>query len=109
MPSTSLRNSAPEHDQIPAIITSALADMPQQDRNEILAFLDFWRDLPREERALFAKTVKPDLTDEQIARLAGVSRRTLYRWERYQGFKPRLADLRAAKRRSWNTPGDSVA
>ena len=67
-----------------------------------LSFLDFWRDLPREDRAIFAKSVKPDLTDEEVARLSGVNPRTLYRWARYQSFKPRLADFRAAEQLRWN-------
>jgi hypothetical protein len=48
-----------------------VAVLPQPDRNEIHAFLDFWRELPREERALFATSVKPDLSDKQIARITG--------------------------------------
>jgi hypothetical protein len=97
----------PDDDLALSLITAALAELPRQDRNEILAFLDFWRELHREERALFAKSIKPDLTDEQIARLAGVNRRTVYRWGRYQGIKPRLADLRATKRR--HSPDDDAA
>jgi hypothetical protein len=97
----------PMADPVRALISAALAELPLPDCNEILAFLDFFRDLPREERALFVKSVKPDLTDEQVARIAGVSRRTLYRFGRYQRVKPRIADLRAAKR--WHTPDDDVA
>jgi AraC-like DNA-binding protein len=106
-----LRESAPDppdDDQALDLITAALAGMPRQDRNEILCFLDFWRELTGEQRALFARSVRPDLTDEQVARLAGVSRRTLYRYQRYQGIKPRLADYRAAKRQSSYTPDDSA-
>jgi DNA-directed RNA polymerase specialized sigma24 family protein len=99
----------PDHDHVRALISAALADLPRQDCNALLAFLDFFRDLPREQRALFVKSVKPDITDEEVARIAGVSRRTLYRWQRYQGVKPRLADLRAAKGRRWNTPDDDDA
>jgi hypothetical protein len=59
---TDLRKSrSPAADQVFDLIASVLAEQPRRDRNEILAFLDFWRDLPREERALFAKSVKPDL------------------------------------------------
>jgi hypothetical protein len=91
------------------LITAALAELPPQERNEIVAFLDFWRDLRREERALFAKSVKPDLADEQIARLAGVSVRTLYRLERFQNFKASLESYLETKRRQWYLPDDSLA
>jgi hypothetical protein len=99
----------PGDDPTFAFIVSALAALRQRDRNEILAFIDFWRDLPREERAIFAKSVKPDLTDEEVARLCGVTPRTLYRWGRYQSFKPRLADFQAARRRRWDGPVDLEA
>jgi hypothetical protein len=62
---------SPNDDQVLGLITAALAELPSRDRNEIHAFLDFWRELPSQERALFASSVRPDLTDQQIARLAG--------------------------------------
>ena len=92
-----------------SLIISVLASLLQRDRYEILSFLDFWRVLPREERAIFAKSVKPDLTDEEVARLCGVTPRTLYRWGRYQSFKPRLADFRAAKRQRRHCSADRDA
>ena len=106
-----MQSSSPVIGDDPAIevITAALAELPRRDRNEILAFLDFWRELPREDRALFAQSVKPDLDDEQIARLAGVSVRTLYRWERFQNFKSRLEDYLESKRRQWYSPDDPAA
>jgi len=110
---TRLRDSTPDppdDDQaFLHLLTAALAELPRQDCFSLLAFLDFWRELPREERALFVKSVKPELTDEEVARLAGVSRRTLYRFGRYQGIKPRIEDLRAAKQRQWHTPDDGAA
>jgi hypothetical protein len=111
MPTTSAAPAArdPLDDPVLELIMAALAERPQQDRNELLAFLDFFRDLPSEERALFAKSVKPDLTDDQIARIAGRSRRQLYRYERYRGVKARIADLGAAKRRKRHKPDDDAA
>lgn len=90
----------PPADPALSALIAALAGMAPPDRHEILAFLDFWRDLPGEDRAVFAKSVKPGLGDEAVARLCGVSRRTLYRWERYQWLKPRLADFQASRKRA---------
>jgi DNA-binding XRE family transcriptional regulator len=86
-----------EDDRVLSLIVDILMGWPSRDRNALLAFLDFWRELAAEERAIFAKAVKPDLTEEEVACLAGVSRRTIYRWERYQGFKPRLAMVKATR------------
>jgi hypothetical protein len=74
--------------------------MSRPDRNAILAFLAFWRELSWEDRAIFASTVKPDLTEDEVATLAAVSRRHLYRGERYQAHKLRLADFKEARPRS---------
>jgi hypothetical protein len=90
------------------LLLSILLGLSGPDRNELLAFLDFWRELPGEDRAVFARGVKPDLTDEAVARLAGVSRRQLYRWPRYMAFKPRLEDYKATKRK-WSSPDDDAA
>jgi hypothetical protein len=87
----------PEDDPVLSLIVGIVTEWPVRDRNGFLAFFDFWRDLPAEERAIFAKSVKPELTDDDVARLAGVSRRSLYRMERYQAFKPRLEDFKGTK------------
>jgi len=102
MTNAHLRDSASVKcdDPIFPLVIAALEAMPRQDRNAVLAFLDFWRDLPREDRALFAKSVRPDLSDEEVARLCGVTRRTVYRWPRYRDFKPRLASFKATKRQN---------
>jgi hypothetical protein len=52
-----------------ALIISALADLPHRDRNEIIVFMDFWREFTLQDRAIFAKSVKPDLTDDDVAHL----------------------------------------
>jgi hypothetical protein len=82
-----------------ALIVAILAELPRRERNELLAFLDFWRDLPREDRAVFAKSLRPGLSEEAVARLSGVCTRTLQRWERYQAVRPTLEDYRHARRR----------
>lgn len=104
----SLDTERPEGDHALSLLGAVMA-LPGRDRNALLAFLDFWRELPGEERAIFARSVRPDLTDAEVARLAGVSRRTLYRWERYQAFKPRLEDYKATRRRRWSEPDDDAA
>ena len=72
----------------------ALAAMPRKDRHEILALLDFWRDLSRERRAMLAKIANPDLTDQQVSRLVGRTPRQLRRWKVYKRLKGKQADLR---------------
>jgi FixJ family two-component response regulator len=99
---------SPNDDRVLGLISAALAQLPRKDRHEIHAFLDFWRELAGEERALFAKSVKADLTDRQIARLVGVTVRTLYRWERFQSLKAQLEGCPQPKRRKWRTADDSA-
>jgi hypothetical protein len=101
--------SPPGSNPILTLLATALADLPRRDRNALLSFLDFWRDLPGEERALFAKSVRPGLTDEEVARLCGVSRRTLYRWDRFRRFKTWLADFGGPTRRAGHSPDDAEA
>jgi hypothetical protein len=103
---------SPAEDPAFAVIVAILAELPRRDRNELLAFLDFWRELPREDRAIFARTLRPDLGEDAVARLSGVSPRTLLRWARYQEARPKLADFgrtrrRPAKRRA-STRGTSI-
>src|SRR5262245_47123580 len=87
---------SPPDDPVLALIIAILRAMSRPDRNAILAFLAFWRELSWEDRAIFASTVKPDLTEDEVATLAAVSRRHLYRGERYQAHKQRLADFKEA-------------
>lgn len=94
--------------QLSSLAIDALMTMPPAQRNARLSLIDLLADLPKEELAILAKAVQPHLTDAEVARLCGVSRRTLYRWERYQRFKPRLADYRDLKRQ-YDLPDDSAA
>lgn len=107
---TSHRNSAPTSPDDPtlSLILAAFASVTPTERLELLAFLDFFRELSREDRALFVRATNPALTDERVARIAGVARRTLYRWPWYQRIKPTIDDLRASKPR-WSNPDRSDA
>ena len=69
MKTARLRNSARilRDDETSSVVIADLEAMSQQDRNAVLAFLDFWRDLPREDRALFARSLKPEVSDEEVA------------------------------------------
>jgi hypothetical protein len=58
-------------DQVADLITTALAELARPDGNELVAFLDFWRQQSSQERALFAKSVKPDQTGQQVFHKAG--------------------------------------
>lgn len=100
MRTTHLRGSTPPPDDGFAVIIEALAAMSAARRNAFLAFFAFWQDLPKERRAIFAKTLNPDLTDEAVARLVGISRRHLLRWDGYKRCKPTLDDFKASRPRS---------
>lgn len=85
-------------DVLLSLAVEALGGLPAPERNALLSFLDFWRELPREERALFVKSVRPEMTDREVAALCGVSRRTVFRWERYRAFKGRLSSYARPRR-----------
>ena len=76
------------------------------DDHEILAFLDFWRQLLPEERAKLVKASFPEWKEPHIAEVAGVSERTLYRMpgyrelkELYAARKPAASQWRGRRRR----------
>jgi hypothetical protein len=77
-----------------------LVAMPAAQRNALLLLLDLLNRLPREELALIAIAVQPHLTNAEIAALTGVSERQVYRWERFQAFRPTAADY-------WRDHGDT--
>jgi hypothetical protein len=95
MPVTAFRASPPgpsiDTDQSLGLFMTILAAMPAAQRNAILSLLDFLNGLPKEELALVAKAAQPHLTDQEVAMLCGVTVRQLYRYERYQAFKPSAA------------------
>jgi hypothetical protein len=112
MSTTRLRKSNLfDDDQVLGLITAALAELPERDRNEIHAFLDFWRALPGAERALFAKSVGADLIGEQIARLTGTRTREVYCQEKSIGSRcgrsriPRPIPPHDSRRKSGPKPG----
>ncbi|WP_145952417.1 hypothetical protein [Paludisphaera borealis] len=100
--SGSPRESDPAFD----FIVAALSAMPPKSRHELLAFLDFWRELSKEDRAVFAKSIRPGLTEEAVALLSGVTTRQLHRYRRYREVKVRLADYLEPKRRRWYLPAE---
>jgi hypothetical protein len=112
MPHTSRRESAsnPADDGpvLPPGILELMA-MPPARRNAILTLIDFITGQPKEELALVAKAVQPHLTDEEVAELCGVSRRTIYNWDRFQNFKPRLADYLEKRRQQFYLMDDPDA
>ena len=75
-----------------------LASLPRAERRALAGFIFFWLALPRERRAMLAKAVRPEMTDDEVARMIGRSLRQLYRYDGYQHFKPRRDDLRGSKR-----------
>jgi len=77
---------------------AGLADMPPPERNAFIAFYGRWLSLPKDRRAVVAKTLWPHLKDGDIATLAGVDRRTLSRWETYRQCKATVADFTKLKR-----------
>ena len=86
-------------DQLIQSIIIILAGLPRPVLADILAFLEFWLLLPRRARAVLAKCVQPNLTDEAAARLSRLRPRTLKGNQQYQAVKLRLADYLETKRR----------
>jgi hypothetical protein len=92
-----------EPPNLPPVVV-LLDALPPSRRNAILLLLDFLHSLPKEDLAIIAKTVQPHLTDEEVADLCGVTTRTLYNWDRFQSWKPRVADYLETKRQRWYMP-----
>ena len=90
---------APSDDQLIQRIIAILAGMPRPMVADILVFLEFWILLPRRARAVLAKCVQPNLSDQETARIAGVQPRTLKGYGVYQSVKLRLDDYLETKRR----------
>jgi DNA-directed RNA polymerase specialized sigma24 family protein len=115
MSDTSLRGSSPapdpsEHnDSMIAIFMAILAAMPAAQRNALLLLLDFLNQLPREELAILAIAVQPHLTNAEIAALTGVCERQVYRWERFQAFRPTAADYWRDHQESFYLPDEPAA
>jgi hypothetical protein len=77
-----------------------LAGLPQAERQAVVAFVVFWFSLNWPTRAKLAKIAKPDLNDDEVARLVGRSRRHLLRDDGYKALKPTLNDFKASRPRS---------
>jgi hypothetical protein len=98
------RGQASADDPAFASLIDALAAMPRSKRNALLSFFDYWHSLPWESRAKLVKTTNPALTDEEIARICGRSRRHLLRNDGYKCLKTRLTDLLKPERRRGRRP-----
>ncbi len=87
-------NGNPDEPQacLPFILAGLLA-LPREERNAFVEFWQFWRDLGHERRACVVKTIMPDATDDYVAMLSGVKRRTLFNYKTYQKVK--------GKQRAW--------
>jgi hypothetical protein len=96
--------SSQADDRAFAIALDRLSGLPHAERQAVVAFLSYWQGLPRERRAMLAKAARPDITDDDVARLIGRSLRQLYRYYGYQSFKPRRDDLR--RYRGFSNPDD---
>lgn len=101
MPDISLGGSAPgpPSDSTLAALIAALSFLSERESMAFLRFFNEWRSWPTDRRATLAKTLFPELRDADIAVIACVSRRTLYRHESYKAIKPRLADFKASRPR----------
>lgn len=73
--------------------------LPARRRNAILAYVNTIQTEDLEDLAIFLKFKRPETSDEQIAAICGVSRRTVARWVRYQAAKPRREDCWPVRRR----------
>jgi hypothetical protein len=84
-----------------------LKALPERRRNAILAYVNTIQTEDLEPLAIFLKGRRPDTSDDQIARMIGVSRATLARWEGYQAAKPMLADYARVRRQptKWRVKG----
>jgi IS30 family transposase len=65
----------------------ATASPPPPDDHEILAFLDFCRQLTRNERIAVVKSYRPKWTVREIADACGVSERTIIRSPSYRRLR----------------------
>lgn len=111
MPATALLLPDPDEPVDPSDLSGGvrlLAAMGPSQRNAILLLLDVLHSLPKQDLAIVAKTIQPHLTDAEVATLCGVSSRTLYNWDRYQSWKPRLADYLEAKQQGWYMPPEDL-
>lgn len=95
---------AASDDQLIQRITAILAGMPRPMVADILIFLEFWLKLPGRARAVLAACVQPGLTEEALARLAGLTVGTLKRNRLYQMVRVRLEDYLETKQRTFYLP-----
>jgi hypothetical protein len=65
-----------------------LASRPRRERDAIANFIFWWFGLSKTTRAVLAKIVRPEMTNEAIAKLVGVNRKTVGDWPEFQRCLP---------------------
>jgi hypothetical protein len=74
-------------DEVISTVVAILAELPRDERNHVLQLLSVLLALETWQRACLIKALKPELTDEEVAKACGVSVRTLYRSTPYRAVK----------------------
>jgi RNA polymerase sigma-70 factor, ECF subfamily len=92
----------------PRFVTAlkGVKDLPRPERNAVLSLLTRWIELLPDRRACYASAILPELTEEELAVLSGLSTGQLYASHEYQQFKRTLVEPREAKSRG---PGEAAA
>jgi DNA-directed RNA polymerase specialized sigma24 family protein len=98
-------NSA-ELDLLIQVILHNLRSLSPKGQRALIRFLNFWFGLKAERRAVLAKTVADDLSDGEVAEIAGVSRTTLYDWPGYKRLKKTLKPGSNLRRHAVDDDGD---
>ena len=88
-------------------IFSSLKSLSGRDQQVLISLMSLWLGLKARKRALFVKLVVPGLTDDEVARRAGVSRTSLFRWPEYLRLKGHV-DPRRRDRRGFKTKDRSI-
>jgi hypothetical protein len=87
-----MADDRPDQDkELTAAVRRTLASLPRRECEILVSLLDLWHSkLTWRQRALLSKTLKPDLIDQDVALLAGVTRRSLLRCPEYSKLKTQL-------------------
>lgn len=89
MAAAEIRYQAPV-DQDRWTILQSIERVPTPRLKVLFLRLQFLDELVPEDVACIVKSYRPGTSDEQVAAIAGVDRRSLYRWSRYMAIKSRV-------------------